>query len=341
MDGAYFARRVTFVVAATALAPAIIVLIIMGVGSLSESLAYMVGFLGLSILFASFPLSALVLIVLLVRLAMPRARSLGFPSWAGIAVPLIFVADWTYLSAPRFMPGHILPTPFLPGLHFPVFSILALMTLVVMAVAREPSATRLPLWSRYGLFGKVTIGAVGLVSAVAAVSLAIRFGVGTELNRLFAVNVAIRTRNLLHPLQYPVWGVLFCVLALSVLELSARWLDRGSEPRSRPDQSEPAGGTIASPATPGPVIFGKKQATAANRTLSAPNQSPPATPAWTRKLIWILPVAVAFSIGPLLVGRTVYPSPQLRYRLAIEVSVDGQVYRGSGVIGVTYLFEFA
>ncbi|MCB1489056.1 MAG: hypothetical protein KDJ88_16570 [Bauldia sp.] len=83
----------------------------------------------------------------LVRPVWRRARTIGMPRFTGFLVPALLLLDWRFLT----VIGSYWPITFDKGIlntGLPYFAILALLIMVLLAVAGEPTESRRALWRR-------------------------------------------------------------------------------------------------------------------------------------------------------------------------------------------------
>jgi len=96
-----------------------------------------VGSVGVFVVIASVFLKPIILLVFAISLVSPcwqRMRSLGFPVFFGLLVPLLFLLDWPYLLFAGAHWGAGLSVGF-PKFNAPLFAITALAMLIAMVLA--------------------------------------------------------------------------------------------------------------------------------------------------------------------------------------------------------------
>ncbi|HET7715690.1 MAG TPA: hypothetical protein VFK86_08690 [Bauldia sp.] len=119
------------------------------------------------------PLILILLALLLLRPCWRRMRTLGMWGIAGWLVPALLLLDWRTLTV--FGPTYV-PVSFGLGLlnsGFPFFTVLALLIILLMILARPAGGQGDSLWRRHGI-----VGQLGWLAALVAV---IAGGVSTTL----------------------------------------------------------------------------------------------------------------------------------------------------------------
>lgn len=106
----------------------------------------------------------------LIRPVWRRARTVGMPRLTGFIVPALFLLDWQVLT----VLGGYWPVSFDKGIlntGLPYFSILALLIILLLAVAKEPEGSGRVLWRRrriscecgwFASLGALVLGAVSV-----------------------------------------------------------------------------------------------------------------------------------------------------------------------------------
>ena len=128
------------------------------------------------------PLILILLALALLRPCWRRMRTLGMWGIAGWLVPALLLLDWRTLTA--FGLNYV-PVSFGLGLlnsGFPFFTVLALLIVGLLILARSPEGTGDSLWRRHGI-----VGQLGWLAALVAV---VAGAVSTALYVLLAQSIA-------------------------------------------------------------------------------------------------------------------------------------------------------
>jgi len=116
------------------------------------------------------PLILVLLALLLLRPCWRRMRTLGMWGIAGWLIPALLLLDWRTLTA--FGLKYV-PVSFGLGLlnsGFPFFTLLALLIVLLLVIARAPAGPGESLWRRHGIVGQLGWLAALVTVAAAAVS---------------------------------------------------------------------------------------------------------------------------------------------------------------------------
>jgi hypothetical protein len=186
-----------------------------------------------------------------------RMRSLGFPGFAGLLVPLLFLLDWPFflIVGAHWGVGFSLG---ILGVNLPLFAMTALAMLIAMSMASPPD-DRSP-WQR------IAVRICGILAIVLAVVALVMAG----MSLLYAATVwfaASAGRAPVLPFAKLVYLVVvikpFVCAAFCVAMAAVTYLSRKENSGHSPGGSETGGGpAMRSPpstaAGAGPVVFGRR-----------------------------------------------------------------------------------